>query len=135
DVRAYVMAEIVWRLTRHVVDVSQIIVETGHRPPEAELVRESGRALETERRAHGALLFLQRDVGRTEVARRVELRDLGVERGERGTQLLGRGLAADRDRPRVIELVVFRDHRVPEPRVDEAALESRAVLVHDVREH
>src|SRR4051794_10291995 len=67
DVGSRIAAEVVGALPGHRVDVSVEVVETGHRPPERELLRESRRPLEIEHRVDNPVLLRIRQLTRRDV--------------------------------------------------------------------
>src|SRR5688572_737950 len=106
-------------LRRHVVHVTHVVLQAGDAPPEAECVREAGRALAVERRGNGAHRLRGGDLFRIEVRGGGELRYLRMERRERLPEALRGSLAADRDWAGVVERVIVDDDAVPQAAVHE----------------
>src|SRR5215210_3890943 len=122
-------------LLRHVVDVAHVVLEAGDAPPEAERVGKAGGALAIECRSDGSVRFYGLQLVLREVARSVELLDLGIERREGLEQMVRRGLATYCDRPGVIESPVIHPHSLPQAAVDQSLLELRAWIVQNVRKN
>ena len=67
----------------HVVDVTHVVLETRHAPPETDRVCEVRWPIEAERRAHGALRLRRLELLRRDVARVGETLDFLLQRGDR----------------------------------------------------
>ena len=109
------------RLLCHVINVTHVVLETGHAPPESQRVSEARGALAIERRRHCAVRLYRLELVGREVPGRVELGYLAVQGSERFAQLWRGSLTADRDRPGVIQRVVVDSDPLPKTIVDESS--------------
>jgi len=109
--------------------VGQVIVHPGAAPPEGELRRDHGGPLDGQRRRHLAPLLGDREILIRDAVEQIEVVELVEQREERLLGVLGRRLAAQLDRPGVIEREIIAAHGQKRAGVHEPALERRAGVV------